>query len=97
MDVRDLALKVEVSNYDLQFWFTDCALKGDILLVPNQSVGRFIANCWGPQMRAIIPGLTIRVVPPAEKPAKNSILNAKGRKWEQARQATQVRLTEVDE
>ncbi len=91
MDVRDLALKVEVSNYDVQFWFTDCTLKGDILLVPNASVGRYIANCWGPQMRAIIPNLTIRVVPPPEK-AKPSLLNAKGRKWEQQRQATQNRL-----
>ncbi len=91
MDVRDLALKVEVSNYDVQFWFKDCTLKGDILLVPNQSVGRFIANCWGPQMRAIIPNLTIRVQPPQEK-AKPSQLNAKGRKWEAERKAEQSRL-----
>ncbi len=91
MDVRDLALKCEVSNYDVVFWWAGCELKGDVLLVPNRAVGSFIGNCWGQQARVFIPTLTIRVVPPPEK-AKPSPLNAKGRKWEQQRQASQTRL-----
>ncbi len=91
MTVRDLALKCEVSNYDVQFWLDGCELKGDVLLVPNSSVGRFVANCWGAQMRQVIPSLRITVMPAVEK-AKPSPLNAKGRKWEQQRQATQNRL-----
>lgn len=95
-DLRQLALYAEVSHYDYTFWFRECELKGDILLVSNKAVGSFIANCWGPKMRELVPTLTIRIKPQVEK-TKPSILNKRGQKWEAERQATQARMAGLDD
>lgn len=87
--VRALATAAGISNWDGVLWFKGAELKGNVLVVEDQTCLRFITNCWLPKMRDHIPGLQIAARTPEarklDQKAKPSIWNKKGREYHSKR------------
>jgi len=75
-----------ITQYFLGNWFADCRLEKSILFVPDQDAGKSIAKLFGPQLKAVMPDLVIRVEmqtaqtePTKPSPFKKSYLKAQAK------------------
>jgi hypothetical protein len=87
-----LLVSAGIPRYFLGLWFDGCRLEKTILFVPDRESGESIARLFGPQLRAVMPDVLIRVsleVKAAPKP-KPSAMKASWHKM----QAKQQKLTE---
>lgn len=70
MTLETLLIRAHVSNWDQSTWFSDCRLEAHVLLVPDRATGATIGRCFGPDVRAVLPDLVIRVArAPSATPA----------------------------
>jgi len=79
-----------INNWDQHLWFKGAILNGTRLAVPDETICRFITNCWLKELQVHIPGLEVVVASTSLKEkvakAKPSLYNRKGEAYIKAQQ-----------
>lgn len=89
MDLRTLLAKVGISHWDCIFWFKATSLKGNVLIVPDETHRSFIANCWLEQLREHISDLEIRI---EAQPAREKVVGQRQVIWKAGKEPSKARL-----
>lgn len=85
MTLGTLLTRAYINNWNRHLWFKAAELRGDILVVPDETYARFITNCWLKDLQAHVPGLRIIVaaeIPAAPPPTQGqSLWNKRGQAY----------------
>ena len=65
MTLRHLADLARLTNFERFTWLKGCALRGDVLLVPDREQAGVLTRCYLTLFLVFVPALTVRYQPPA--------------------------------